>query len=80
MSGKSFDPGRTKQKYREVSQKIAHVCAFQPSPTCSYSDHTYISGNKEKQEKKQIIILYISVVLPCIQQIPFLREFIRKWT
>ena len=43
--------------------------AFQPSPIHTYSIHTYISGNKDKQ-KKQIIFLYISVfvVLPCIQQ------------
>ena len=44
------------------------VCAFQPSLTCSYSTHTYILGNKKRQEKKQIIFLYINAVvdLPCI--------------
>ena len=47
------------------------VCTLQPSSPRSYSTHTYISGNKEKQEKKQIIFLYISIVIvvPYIQQI-----------
>ena len=48
------------------------VCAFQPSPAHSNSTHTYISGDKEKHEKKLIIFLCISTffVLPFIQHMP----------
>ena len=54
---------RIKQKDREVSQKnckVTPVCLFQPYLIHSNSTHTYIS---EKQEKKQIIFLYISLLL-----------------
>ena len=39
------------------------VSVFSPSLTRSYSTHTYILDNNEKQEKKQAIFLYTSVVL-----------------
>ena len=62
-----------KQKGREVSQKTASsrscVCN---SPTLPYSIHTYISSNKEKQEKKLITFFTLAFLL-------FFPVFNNKW-
>ena len=51
-----------------MATKIASVFwkLYEPgkySETRSYSTHTYISSNEEKQEKKQIAFLYTSLLL-----------------
>ena len=50
------------ERLRGFTEKLPRrscMCSFQPSAPRSYFIHTYISGNKEKQEMK--------VIIPCIQ-------------
>ena len=56
---KSFHQKKKTIKKRTVATVYANLAIFH---SLSHSTDMYISGNKKRKEKKQIIFLYISVV------------------